>query len=333
MIWFVLKRILLFVPVTLGVLFIVFTINNFTPSDPVYSILGLNISQEQYDAKYEELRLGDPFFTRFFNYILGIVTRFDLGDSFSNKRPVAPQIVERLPTTLRLGLTGLSITVIIGIPIGIISAVRQYSILDNSVTSVSLFLASMPNFWLGLMLILIFSLRLKWLPATGIMTWRHWILPSLTLGLGPVATVVRMTRSSMLDVIRQDYIRSANAKGLTEMETIWSHAIRNALIPVITAVGFMASMIMGGAVVIEAVFAIPGVGGLLMSAISNADYPLIMGSVFFVSVSVCIINLLVDLIYAAIDPRIKAQYQARKKRVRKTAMTGGLIGIWLNTLK
>lgn len=324
MIRFVLKRLLLFVPVTLGVLLIVFTINYFTPSDPVYSILGINVSQELYDAKYEELGLGEPFLTRFVNYIWGIVTRFDLGESFTNKRPVGPQIIERFPTTLRLGLTGLSITVIIGIPIGIISAIRQYSILDNSVTSVSLFFASMPNFWLGLMLILLFSLRLKWLPATGIMTWKHWILPSLTLGLGPVATVVRMTRSSMLDVIRQDYIRTAHAKGLTEMETIWSHAIRNALIPVVTAVGFMASMIMGGAVVIEAVFAIPGVGGLMMSAISNADYPLILGSVFFVSLSVCIINLLVDLVYAIIDPRIKAQYQAGKKRGRKTsAMMGG----------
>ena len=313
MLKFLLKRILLFIPVILGVLFIVFTINFFTPADPVYAIMGMNITQEQYDAKYEDLGLGDPFLVRFFNYLRDILTGFDLGTSYQNKRPVTQQILERCAATLKLGLIGIGITVLLGVPIGIISAVRQYSVLDTSVTTLSLFFASMPNFWLALMMIILFSLVLKWLPATGIATWKHWILPCLTLGLGPIATVTRMTRSSMLDVIRQDYIRTALSKGLTELETIWGHALKNALIPVVTSVGYMASMIMGGAVVIEAVFSFPGLGGLMMIAITSADYPLILGSVFFVSLSVCVINLVVDLIYGFIDPRIRAQYSAGGK--------------------
>lgn len=316
---FIAKRVLLFIPVLLGVLLVVFTINHFTPADPVYSIMGYNITQEQYDAKYEQLGLDDPFFVRFFNYVKDIVTRFDLGTSYQNKRAVADQIGERLGVTIKLGAIGLAITVVLGIPFGIVSATKQNSPLDYTVTVASLFFASMPNFWLALMLIIILSLNLGWLPATGIHNWKGWIMPCITLGMTPLAAVTRMTRSSMLEVIRQDYIRTAYAKGLTEREVIWKHALKNAMIPVVTTVGYMASMIFGGAVVIESIFSIPGLGMLMQTAITNADYPIVLGSVLVVSFFVCVINLLVDLLYGFLDPRIKAQYSAGGKKKRRSA--------------
>lgn len=317
MVKFVLKRILLFIPVLLGVMLVVFTINHLTPADPVYSIMGYNITQEQYDVKYEQLGLDQPFFVQFFNYLKGIVTEFDLGTSYQNKRAVAVQIGERLGVTVQLGVIGLAITVLLGIPFGIISATKQNSPLDYTVTVASLFFASMPNFWLALMLIILLSLNLGWLPATGIHSWKGWIMPCLTLGMTPLAAVTRMTRSSMLEVIRQDYIRTAYAKGLTEKEVIWRHALKNAMIPVVTTVGYMASMIFGGAVVIESIFSIPGLGMLMQTAITNADYPVVLGSVFVVSFFVCVINLLVDLLYGFLDPRIKAQYTGGKKKKRQ----------------
>lgn len=322
MLKFIGKRLLLFIPVVLGVLFIVFTINCFTPSDLVYAILGMNVSEADYAAKAEELGLNDPFFVRFFNYVADIVTKGDLGKSYGNKRDVMEQILERCPKTLLLGAIGMLITVVIGIPCGIISATKQHSLLDYSVTGVSLLFASVPNFWLALMLVILFSKQLGWLPATGIKTWQGWILPCLTLGLGPLANVTRITRSSMLDVIRQDYIRTARAKGLTERQIIFKHALRNALIPVVTVVGFMLSMIMGGSAVIEGIFNFPGIGSMLMSAISTADYPLIQGSIVFISLFVCVINLLIDILYGFIDPRIKAQYSKPKKHSADQARKG-----------
>jgi peptide/nickel transport system permease protein len=307
MLRFVAKRIALFIPVVLGVLFIIFTINYFTPSDPVYSTLGMNITEEEYQQKSQELGLDKPFTVQFVRY-LGNIVHLDLGVSYINKRSVADQIWERAGKTLLLGGIGMLITVAIGIPSGIISATRQYSVLDYSVTGISLFFASMPNFWLALMLIILFTLKLDWLPATDISSWKGWVLPCLTLGLGPLANVTRITRSSMLDVIRQDYIRTAKAKGLSKRATIIKHALKNALIPVITVIGFMLSMIMGGSAVIEGVFSFPGIGAMLVTAISTADYPLIMGSVLFISLFVCIVNLIVDILYGFIDPRIKAQY-------------------------
>ena len=313
------KRLLFMIPVLLGVVFIVFTINQLTPGDPVVNILGMNYTEEQYAAKEAELGLDKPFFTQFFLYVKGIVTRFDLGTSYQTKRSVTTEILERFPTTLRLGLLGVLITVVIGLPFGIISATKQYSALDYGVTVVAMFFASMPNFWMAMMMILLFSQKLGWLPASGLGSFAHWILPALAIGLCPIATVTRITRTSMLDVIRQDYIRTARAKGLSERWVIWKHALKNALIPVITVVGMQVGMIMGGSVVIEAIFAIPGLGSLMMTAISNKNYPVIQGSVLFLSISICVVNLLVDLIYGFVDPRIKAQYGTAKKR-RKALM-------------
>lgn len=318
MVKYFLKRILLMIPVLLGVIFIVFTINQFSPGDPVAALLGGNYTQEQYDAKEKELGLDQPFVVQFVNYLKGIVTRFDLGTSYQSKRPVSSEILERFPTTLILGLLGVLLTVVVGIPFGIISATRQYSALDYVVTIVSLIFASIPSFWMAMMFQLGLSYNLGWFPATySAGSVISMVLPVLTLGLSPVATVTRITRSSMLDVVRQDYIRTARAKGLSEREVIWKHALKNALIPVITVVGMQVGMIMAGSVVVEAIFSVPGLGSLLMAAINNKNYPAIQGCVLFMSLFISLMNLLVDLIYGLVDPRIKAQYGGRKKTQKK----------------
>lgn len=314
---YVLKRVLLMIPVLLGVMFIVFAINHFMPGDPVISLLGNNYTQEQYDAKEAELGLDKPFLEQFFIYVKGVVTELDLGTSYQTNRSVSKEILERFPVTLKLGVLGILVTVIVGIPFGIISATKQYSALDYGVTVVSMFFASMPSFWMGLMAIIIFSYKLGWLPASGLFTWKHWILPVLTLGLSPVATITRMTRSSMLDVIRQDYIRTARAKGLSESAVIQRHALKNALIPVLTVVGMQLGTIVAGSVVIEAIFAINGTGQLLMTAINGKNYPVINGVVLFLSVSISLMNLLVDLVYGFVDPRIMAQYSSGGKKKKK----------------
>lgn len=306
------------IPIMLGVLFIVFSITHLTPGDPVVALLGSNYTQEQYDMKEAELGLDKPFMVQFVNYVKGVVTEFDLGTSYQTNRAVRDELFDRFPTTIMLGIIGVVITVLIGVPFGIISATKQYSALDYGVTTVALFFASMPNFWMALMMIILFSLQLKWFPATGLESWKSWVLPALALGLSPVATVTRMTRSSMLDVVRQDYIRTARSKGLPERTVIQKHALKNALIPVITVVGMQMSTIVAGSVIIENIFAIPGIGSLLMSAINNKNYPVIQGGVLLLSLSVCVMNLLVDLLYAFVDPRIRAQYTSGGKKNKKT---------------
>lgn len=314
------KRLLLIIPILLGVIFIVFTINQLTPGDPVAGILGNNYTQAQYDAKSAELGLDKPFFTQFFIYLKNIVTKFDFGTSYKSGRSVTTEMLQRFPTTFILAILSVLVTVIIGLPFGIASATKQYSALDYTVTSVAMFFASMPSFWMAMMMMLIFSLNLNWLPASGVDTWKGWVLPTLALGLSPVATVTRITRSSMLDVVRQDYIRTARAKGLGEGEIIRKHALPNALIPVITVVGMQLGYIIAGSVVIEAIFAIPGIGSWIMTAISQKDYPVIQGSVLFLSLIICLLNLLVDLIYGFVDPRIKAQYISggKTRKAKKT---------------
>lgn len=319
MIKFIVKRLLVMIPVLLGVIFIIFTINRITPGDPVVAMLGSNYTQEQYDAKAAELGLNKPFFEQFYEYIKGIVTKFDLGTSYQTKRPVTTEIGERFWNTLLLGIIGCVITVIIGVPTGVLSANKQYSLLDYTVTVGALVFASMPNFWLALMMILLFSLKLGWFPSScaDLSNWRVWVMPALAIGLSPIASVSRMTRSSMLEVVRQDYIRTARAKGLSPRMVTRRHALRNALIPVVTVIGMQVGMIIGGSVVVETIFSFPGLGVLMMNAINNKNYPVIQGCVLLLAGSICIINLVVDIIYAFIDPRVMSHYTAGKKRKRR----------------
>lgn len=314
---FILKRVLWMIPVLLGVLFIVFTINRLTPGDPVAAILGSQYTPEQYAQQEAAMGLDKPFLVQFFNYVKNIVTHFDFGTSYQSRQSVGREILKRLPTTLSIGVLGVIVTAIIGIPLGIVAATHQNSIFDYIVTVVSMFFASMPNFWMALMMIIIFSLNLHWVPATGLATWKAWILPILSLGLSPVASVTRMTRSSMLEVIRQDYIRTARAKGLEENRVIRRHALKNALINVVTVLGFQMSMIMGGSVIVESIFAIPGLGTYMMQGINTKDYPVVQGCVLIIAMAVCIMNLIVDLVYGFIDPRVMAQYTAGKKKKEK----------------
>lgn len=317
MVRYVIKRILWMIPVLFGAILIVFMINRLSPGDPVAAQLGGSYTQEQYDRVEKELGLDKPIFVQFYEYLKGIVTRFDLGTSFKSKRPVSEQILERFPTTLKLALIGCAITVVLGIPFGIISATKQYSVADYSVTVFSLVFASIPGFWLGLMMIILFSLKLRWLPASGLTTWKHWILPSIAIGLSSVASITRLTRSSMLDVIRQDYIRTAHAKGQKEGVIVFKHALRNALIPVITTIGFQLGMLISGSVVVESIFNIAGLGTLITTAVATQDYNLIQGCVLILAFVVCVLNLIVDILYGFIDPRIMAQYSGGKRKSAK----------------
>lgn len=319
---YIFKRILIMIPVILGVMLIIFTISELTPGDPVVLTLGNNFTQEQYDQKVIELGLDKPFVVRFVNYIVGIVTRWDWGTSYSNGRSVASLITGRIGVTLQLGLVSCAITTLLGLAIGVISAVKQYSAIDYTTSTLAIVFSAMPNFWLAVLGILVFSIRLHWLPASGLTSFRHWIMPVLCNSLGPVCLILRTTRSTMLDVINQDYIRTARAKGVAEQQIILRHALKNAIIPTITVIGMQLSLVVGGSVVIETIFNINGLGLLMMNSIGNRDYPTIQGIVLLLAVTVCIINLLVDLAYAVIDPRIKAQYvgigkDGKKSRFRK----------------
>ncbi len=317
MIRYIIKRLLQMILVLIGVMIIVFTLSYMMPGDPVLNQMPDNYTQEQYDEVQHELGLDQPYVVRLGQYIWGVVTRFDLGTSYMTNRAVTASIAERIWITVRLGILGVLLSVILGIPFGVISAVKQKSAVDYTITILAVFLASIPGFWLALEGIVIFSIKLGVLPASGLSTPLHYVLPVLASGMQSLAGITRMTRSSMLEVIRQDYIRTARAKGLREMAIVRKHALKNALIPVITMIGGQVSMIIGGNVIIETIFNIPGLGSLMVTGINNRDYPMIMGITLVIAIFVCCMNLLVDLTYAAIDPRIKAKFSGGNKRRKK----------------
>lgn len=311
------KRLLQMIPVLLGVTFIIFSLMEITPGDPARQILGQEATEEAVEALREELGLNDPFLVRYKNYIFGVLCG-DFGTSYTTKEPVFHELMARYPTTVLFAVLTVLIASLIGIPLGIISATRQYSWVDNFATGFAMLGVSIPTFWLGLMLMLLFSVKLNWLPATGFYGPIYWVLPAITVGLPASAGIIRMTRSSMLEVIRQDYIRTARAKGQTEHKIIYGHALENAMIPVITVVGITFGQSLGGQIVTEQVFAVPGLGKLMVEAINARNYPVVEGGVLLIAFAYCVINLLVDIIYAYLDPRIKSQYSSSvKKRVRK----------------
>jgi peptide/nickel transport system permease protein len=303
------------IPVLLGVTFIVFFIMNLTPGDPAAIILGDQASAEALEGMREELGLNDPLLIRYVNYIKNMC-RGDLGVSYRNRISVWEQVWDKFPNTCVLAIAGIIVALAIGIPVGIISAKKQYTTVDNVSVVLSLIGVSMPNFWLGLLFSLLFALKLGWLPSQGMGTGlvpllRSIILPALTLGTGVAATVVRMTRSSMLEVIRQDYIITARSKGITEKEVTRKHMFKNALIPIITAVGLQFGTLLGGAMLTETVFSWPGLGRLMVDSITRKDIPMVLGAVIFMAVMFSVVNLAVDIIYAFVDPRIKSQYKGQ----------------------
>ena len=307
MLYYFLKRILWLIPIVIGVSLIIFTIMYFKPGDPAQLLLGSEATQEQIDAMREEMGLNDSYFVQYTRYMKNLL-HGDLGYSYRNGNMVSDEILNRFPVTINLAFFSILLVSLIGIPIGILSAVKQYSILDMACVVLALVLASMPSFWIGLILMLLFSVKLNLVPPTGAESWINFILPCITLAAVNMAVVTRMTRSTMLEVVRQDYVRTARAKGASENHIIFRHCLKNALIPVLTIVAIQFSKLIGGAVLIESVFAMPGLGSLLVTAIRSSDTPLIMGTVIVLSVIFTIINLIIDLLYALIDPRIKAQF-------------------------
>jgi ABC-type dipeptide/oligopeptide/nickel transport systems, permease components len=309
MIKYILKRVLYLIPVMLLVTLIVFFLMSITKGDPARIVVGESASLEEVEAMREQMGLNDPFLLRYARYVRDLFFHGDLGNSYKSGLPVMAEITSALPSTIKLSLAAIVIAILVGIPIGIISATKQYSFFDNFTMILGLIGISMPVFWLGLLLILLFAVKLKWLPPSGLTSFKHVILPAFTLGTQSIAVFARMTRSSMLEVIRQDYIRTVRAKGQKESRITLDHVLRNALVPIVTVVGIQFGNLLGGAVLCETIFSINGVGRLMVNAIKQRDFPVVQGGVLFISLAFCLINLLIDILYAFLDPKIKSQYK------------------------
>ncbi|MGM9661924.1 MAG: ABC transporter permease [Oscillospiraceae bacterium] len=304
MLKYIAKRLLYLIPVLIGIVFVVFTIMYFSPGDPARLILGDRAPAEQVEALRHELGLDLPYLQQLFNYIKDAV-RGDFGDSYQLRMPVWDIIKLRFPLTLQLTTLTMLLAVVIGMPVGILSAVKQYSAIDACSVVFALLMASIPAFWLGMLLMLLFSLKLGWFPSSGYEGIKWLILPAITLGCINCATIMRMTRSSMLEVIRQDFIRTARAKGAAEKRVIFGHALKNAIIPVITVVGNAFGSSLGGAVVTETVFGLPGMGTQIITSIRQKDNPVVLASVIVIAVAFSLVNLVVDILYTYVDPRIR----------------------------
>lgn len=316
MIKYVIKRLFMIIPIVIGVSILVFAMLSFAPGDPARLALGVNATQEQLQQFREDHGLDDPYPVQYLNYVKKAV-RGDLGQSYISKQQISNMVRIRLPNTLRLSFTGVFLIVIVQIPLGIALAVKQNSIFDNVMRIVTLILASMPEFWLGLMLMLLFSVKLNLLPSTGFDSAKQMIMPVICLSTYGWASGSRLTRASMLEVIRQDYIKTARAKGLSERVVIRKHALKNALMPIITSLGMSVGFCFGGSIVIEQLFGINGMGKMLVEALRQKDIPVIMGGVIIIAISIALTNLVTDLAYAVIDPRIRSLYVKPRKLAKK----------------
>lgn len=317
MLRYIIKRLLIMIPILLGISFIVLILIDLSPGDVARIVAGPDAEDWEVEEVRVQLQLDDPLLVRYGRFIWNAV-HGSFGKSFINKQDVWGAMMSRFPYTVLLAFLSVILSVVIGIPAGIVAATNQYSWKDNLTIVLSLFFVSMPAFWFALLLVQLFSVKLGWLPAAGIGTWKHWILPTVSLALAYMASIARQMRSNMLEVIRQDYIVTARAKGLSEHTVLYRHALKNALIPVIQVVGGLFSMALGGALIAETIFSLPGLGVYSLTALSNRDYPAIQGSVLFLSIINCVMILVVDVVFAFVDPRIRSQYVRRKaKKVEK----------------
>lgn len=307
MIRYIIRRLLLMVLVTFGVMLFVFIVSRST-GDPI-SAMYEGLTQEEHDILYHEYGFDRPYIVQFADYVWDVL-HGDLGRSYITKADIWDEVIFRFPDSIRIAVFTLLWSVPVGVLVGMISAVKQYSAIDFSLTALTMIISSMPSFWITLMLILLFSMRLKWLPATGVETWLGYIIPCFALGLRPLSHIARLTRSTMLEVIRQDYIRTARSKGLSERTVVFKHALQNAAIPIVTQIGGNFAAIVGGAVVVENICLVPGLGNFIATSISNRDYPGVQGAVLVFSIFVSFVNLLVDILYGVVDPRIKAKQQS-----------------------
>ena len=304
---YVLKRLLLTIPIILGVIFVVFTILYFAPGDVTIQILGNQWSPEAAEALRQELGLDQPFFVQFFNYVKG-VCHGDFGISYMTREPVINMLAVSFPNTFILVITSVALAVVIAVPVGILAALKPNSIFSGLTTVFSLIGNSVPGFWIGLLLVQLFSLRLGWLPSAGMDSAKSIILPMIVLSLSHMAAMTRMMRSSMIESLQMDYIRTAKAKGVKEKAIIFKHALRNAMLPTITTIGFITEAMFGGATICETVFAIPGMGRLMVENVQARDINPVLGAVTVMAICVAIISILTDIAFAYLDPRIKAQY-------------------------
>ena len=305
---YVIKRLVMLIPVLIGVTFLVYFIISLSPGDTAAMLAGEDADAATIEALRHELGLDQPVPVQYARYMLNLL-QGDMGNSYKTGRPVTNMIVSCFPNTAKLAFWSILVAVGIALPIGIISATKQYSMFDNVGMVVALIGVATPNFWLGLMMIILFSLNLGWLPSGGNKGWSSYIMPAITLGTGDAALITRMTRSSMLEVIRADYIRTARAKGVPENKVVYQHALRNALIPVVTAIGLQFGSLLGGATLTETVFAWPGIGRSTVDSIKTKDTTQVLGNIIILTITFSCVNLLVDILYAFMDPRIKAQYK------------------------
>ncbi len=305
---YIIKRLLWMIPVLLGISILIFALQVITPGDPADMALGDNATEEQKEEWREKYDLDKPIVVQYGKYMWNIITKGDFGNSYRTGKPITQQILERWPTTFMLAFFTTVIAAIIGITLGIFSALYRGKWFDNVARFFGMLGISMPNFWFALLLIMLFALDLKWFPVSGWYGPKYWVLPSLTLGILGSAAVLRITRSSMLDNIQADFVRTARAKGQTERVVTLHHILKNAMIPITTNIGFQFAMGLAGTMVMEQIFAIAGLGNLMVTAINNRDYPQLRGSILLVAVTVCVVNLIVDILYAVFDPRVKARY-------------------------
>lgn len=304
---YVIKRLLMLIPVILGVILLIFVVMDLAPGDPVLMVASPDATEEEIEAIRVELGLDKGLLHRYVVYVKNLL-QGNLGTSYTTHRSVLEVYLERLPETLKLAVGAVLVAIVCSIPLGIIAAVHRNTWKDSVSMITALLGVSMPSFWLGLLLMLLFSLKLGWFPSGGTKGFESIVLPSITLGMSLAAVMTRTTRSSMLDVLRSDYLRTARAKGINENKVILKHAFKNALIPIITVFGSQFSYVLGGAVLVETIFSYPGVGKMIVDAIGNRDIPSVTGGIVMTTIIVTCVNLVIDLLYAFVDPRIKGQY-------------------------
>ncbi len=311
---YIVRRLFLMIPVLLGVSFLIFALQLVTPGDPARLMLGDDALEKDIYDWHEKNGLNDPFLIQYTKYMWRIVSRLDFGLSWRTGQSISSQVISRWPTTCLLAILTTVVSLILGILLGIFAATKRGSIWDSSARVIGMLGVSMPNFWFALLLIMLFAVRLKWLPVSGFRGPRYWILPASTIGILSSAGLMRVTRSAMLDSIMQDYVRTARAKGQSESVVIRHHVLRNAMIPIITSVGRIFAGNMTGTMILEQIFAIPGLGSLMVLSIRTRDFPQLRASVLLVAFTVSIVNLLVDIAYAAVDPRVKAGFRSSNIR-------------------
>ena len=304
---YVVKRLLLLIPVILGAILIISFVLSLSKGSPAEIILGPGFQQEEYDEYNKELGFSDPFFVRYFRYV-GNLVKGDFGTSYYNKTTVWSELKARIPISLRTTFMALALAALIGVPLGVLTAVKQYSIFDTIPTAMAMIFAATPVFWLGMLLMFFFAVKLGWFSVLPMGKFSDLILPTLSLGLPHAARQMRFTRSSMLEAIREDYIRTARAKGCKERTVIWRHAVKNALLPVITVIGNSFGAMFGGTVIIEKLFVINGIGSLMVKGIGNRDVPIVTGCVVIIALVYSLVTMVVDILYAYIDPRTKARF-------------------------